>query len=350
MKKNIMLGDMRSQQVKIPAISKIKIEHKYNRTTITTTDLERWCSTSWEDKEVGDYVGIVDNLPRTDVSEIKLVEGGLELRDISGVLYRVDFSNDIPLDNYPEYYFESQYSFRISNRVLREALMTTLKVVSKDKTRPALTAIKLDGKNDKLRLTATDGYRLIEYQTDTLYSKSEPVLLPSNTAKKLLKVLKQYGKDEEIEVELSDEAIRFTTPQDAAIKLQFKIYSKLIDSMYPDIDAIMQTYGLDDVIEVENAKELGGLLKRFKDESVLKLSWQDDGLVLDSGRSLVKVENSTMRGDIADIGHYDPKFVLDVLPTTATSVKMFPKQNGSARSVLVKYGNVTAIVMGLSER
>lgn len=350
MAKNIMLGDMRSRQVKIPEAGKIKIEHKNNTTTITTTDLECLCDVSWEDKEFGDYIGMIDDLPKTDVPKIKLIEGGLELKDTSGVMYKIDFSKDVSPYNYPEYDFESNYSFRINNGVLQEALTATLKAVSKDKTRPALMAIKLDGKNDKLRFVATDGYKMVEYQTDVPYHREGVALLYSGTAKKLLRILKQYGKDTDVVVELSGDVIHFATPQDTATKLQFNIYSKLIGSMYPDIDTIMQTYGLDDFIEVKNAKELGKLLKNFKDESALKLRWQDGGLVLDSGRCLVKVENSTIHGNIADIGYYDPTFILDVLPTVATCIKMSPKRSGSVSSVLIKYDNVTAIVMGLRER
>jgi len=114
----------------------------------------------------------------------------------------------MPLDDFPAPPSTPAPTGQVAVRQLAEAVAQVVIAVGRDETLPFLTAIRLEARPDRLRLVATDRYRLAAreipwYSADAALDTS--VLIPARTLISLVKAMPQNG---EVTLSLPREGVR----------------------------------------------------------------------------------------------------------------------------------------------
>jgi DNA polymerase-3 subunit beta len=132
---------------------------------------------------------------------------------------------------------KEQNFISIPSNVLEEAIRETIVAVAMDETRPALSGIyfKIDG--SKLKLVATDSYRLAE-KIIPLESKVESqkagIIIPAKTMQELLRILGAVSS-EQVKISYSQNQIQFN------IDKNIELVSRLIEGTFPNYEQIIPT-------------------------------------------------------------------------------------------------------------
>jgi DNA polymerase-3 subunit beta len=121
---------------------------------------------------------------------------------------------------------------KIDSQELRDALSETTWAAAVNETQPEISGIYMAFESDKLRIAATDRYRLAERTAQLLEaaSGSKEVIVPARTINELNKIL---GTSKgEVLIYFSDSQVLFKFDET-------EIISRLIDGAYPDYRAII---------------------------------------------------------------------------------------------------------------
>ena len=122
---------------------------------------------------------------------------------------------------------------------LREALSQVMFAVSTSEARPELSGVLMKFQGSDLVLAATDSYRLSE-RTVPLKAKAEAkqIILPTQTAQELHRVLSVYKDDPDVEDVLE---IRLSEAQVVFAHGTVELTTRTIDGTYPDYVQIIPT-------------------------------------------------------------------------------------------------------------
>lgn len=165
----------------------------------------------------------------------------------------------------------------ITANELKGALKRVVIAASADESRPALCVVQLALMDDKVRLTAADGFRLATYQFDENTKLSFPrkasLLIPRNAAVKLAGILPEGSTEVKLSVTKEDTALIVTWDETV-------FRAQLADGSFPDWKAIIPNTWAHEV-ELKT-DELQGAVKRaeiFARESnkVLRFAPNPDG-------------------------------------------------------------------------
>lgn len=115
-------------------------------------------------------------------------------------------------------------SWKISTKLLKQALQQTVIAASNDDARPVLTGVYFNTFEDKLYVVSTDSYRLAEKQLINL-KKTVNLLVPATAIQDLLRIIGDY--DGETIVSYDDQQIRFEAGD-------VELVARLIEGKYPD--------------------------------------------------------------------------------------------------------------------
>jgi len=221
-----------------PILYDILFELEGNMLKITATDLEILTSTTLNVNGATD--GTIA-IPAKFVNEIIRELGNLEITFEVGESYRIKLSTDHgeyhivgdPGDDFPLMPVEDDMAgFQFKQKTLKHMVEKTIFAVSQDELRPALMGILFQIRNDQFRMIGTDGHRLSRiinkaFETDL---EEKDFIVPTKALSLLDKNMEP--SEDSIQISYSNNYVIFDLDT-------IKIYSRLVDSDYPDYESVI---------------------------------------------------------------------------------------------------------------
>ena len=122
-------------------------------------------------------------------------------------------------------------------KTLEEAIREVIIAVALDETRPALSGVYLKTEDSKLKMVATDSYRLAE-KTIPLENKAATqkagVIIPAKTMHELLRILGAIAS-EQVKIYLAQNQVQFNVDKN------IELVSRLIEGTFPNYEQIIPT-------------------------------------------------------------------------------------------------------------
>ncbi len=225
----------------MPVLSGIRIETKGNETIeLASTDMELSLRISLKAGVEGEGALVAPGRLMTDV--VKSLPGGeitLDMDEKEQVLEiscgPADFHlNCLPASDFPNLpEMPEDGSFEISSNPLVSTIGTVARAASRDETRPVLTGILIKFTKDKIKMVATDSYRLSVRETasDSSLKDKKEVIVPRASLEELARICGQTGA-ENVVVGVMDGQIIFTV--DSVV-----LTSRLIEGQFPNYQQLL---------------------------------------------------------------------------------------------------------------
>ena len=221
-----------------PILYDILFELEGNNLKITATDLEILTSTILAVSGMED--GIIA-IPAKFINEIIRELGNVELLFETEEGYRIKLSTNQgeykivgdPGDDFPLMPVEEDMNkFELSKKTVKRMVAKTIFAVSQDELRPALMGILFQIKSDQLKMVGTDGHRLsrIIYTSFETNMEDSDFIVPTKALSLLDKNLE--FSDDSLQISFSKNYVIFDLDK-------MKIYSRLVDSDYPDYESVI---------------------------------------------------------------------------------------------------------------
>ena len=136
-----------------------------------------------------------------------------------------------PVANAPTVSFPTGDGVTIPAQGFSTALSQVIDAAAKDVTRPALTGVLLEAREQGLRLVATDSYRLAvrDVPGNSALPEGTSIVAPAMTLKVVAELL---SSADEVLVRLVDNVVGFEIPG-------IKVAMRLINSAYPDYSSVL---------------------------------------------------------------------------------------------------------------
>src|SRR5579859_445652 len=217
---------------------------------------------------------------------------------------------------------------------------------SSDTTRPALSGILLQKKNNQFLLVATDGYRLSLQQNITVEENSshhideKPILVP---ARVLREVLSEKGEESTgIFISRQNNQILFEHAESLLV-------GRLIEAEYPKYEKIIPTDFSTKVFfereEMHKAIKLCAIFAR-ETANIIKLSLKKDAIIVSAntpsvGDNIVEVE-AKLEGEENDIA-FNARYLLDLF-TNMDAEQMSFEMTGPLNPGVFRIANDTSFL------
>lgn len=133
---------------------------------------------------------------------------------------------------------EKQFSFKLPGKILEQALSQIVEIPSVSQIRPEISGIYFSFKKGKLKLVATDSFRLAEKTIilDTTEKQEFDFILPQTAAKEILNILSQQEGD--IVLHIATNQILFLLFEEVS-QSKIELSSRLIEGDYPNYQEII---------------------------------------------------------------------------------------------------------------
>ncbi|HTL39615.1 MAG TPA: DNA polymerase III subunit beta [Methylomirabilota bacterium] len=235
---------------------------------------------------------------------------------------------------------------KLDGEELKKALSETIWAAATNETQPEISGIFMGFEQDKMRLAATDRYRLAErlVQLKSSVISAKEVIIPSRTVSEVYKILSNVSG--EVEVYFSDSQVLFKF-QDT------ELISRLIDGQYPDYRQIIPKEFKTEVDverdELIHALKAAALFVPDSNNVTVEIT-PDQGITV-TASSMAAGENTTqIKASVTGMANsavFNYRYLLDCLNNLSeTSVKFKTINDASpAALVPVKRDNYTYIVM-----
>ena len=130
--------------------------------------------------------------------------------------------------NTPE--IETKKQIDLESSVLKQIINNTAFAVSRDDLKPALTGVLFKFNQKNITAVATDGHRLVKYETtnNTTSEELEDVIVP----KKFLNLLSGGFEEEKINLSVGENHLTTTVGSD-------QYFTRIIDEKFPDFDGVI---------------------------------------------------------------------------------------------------------------
>lgn len=313
-----IVGRLVGTRATLPVLNNILIKTQSGRLTLAATDLEIGIST-WIGAKV-DKDGAV-TCPARLLSEYTTTNTdkniSIELKDTTLHLDSEHFKANIKGIDASEFPLIPEVkegeTVEIGGEDLKNGIMKTAFASALDETRPVLAGVCLKIGNGKMKMVATDSYRLAEKTINLLSkdNKEKNIIVPQRT-------MVEIGR-------LLDESVDKVTMKVGENQVHFKlgpteVISRLVEGSFPDYEQIIPT-NIKTKIEVNTAAFLNAIKMAsfFAREAAnnIKLSLKKPkGLKISAvspqlGDNVSELE-AGLSGDEIEIA-FNAKFVLDVL-------------------------------------
>lgn len=209
--------------------------------------------------------------------------------------------------------------FSITAEALRQGLQKTLFCVSLNESRPELTGVLMGFREGGLFLTATDSFRLAEWQMkdkiegdiSSLENGQPSVIIPSYTLQEVLRVISQ-GNDR-VQVVLEENQIFFEIGSTS-------IVSRLINGRFPEYQAIIPKQYLTNItlqqVEFQRALKIATSFSLYSSgEVVFHLNTEENYLEIQSQSQGIgeQVARIPFEGMLSETMHivFNPRYVLE---------------------------------------
>jgi DNA polymerase-3 subunit beta len=200
--------------------------------------------------------------------------------------------------------------YEISQDVLRNMIRQTIFAIAQDETRPVLTGVLFEVKDNVLSFVALDGYRLSLKKYNMDNSTNISAVIPGKTLNEISKIL-----------EPTDETVKITfTPNHILFNLgNTRIISRLLEGEFINYRQIIpDEYRLRvrvNTNELSNSIERASLLAREGKTNLIKFEIKDEKMIITSNSQMGKVYeevNIFLEGEGIKIA-FNSKYFLDVL-------------------------------------
>lgn len=339
-----------SSKTTIPALTGIKIEATTEGITLKGSDsdisiatfipLEQGEETVVEVKEAGEIVvqaklfsEIIKKLPEDEVT-IEVGENFVSTLRSGSAIFNI---NGVDPEEYPRFpVVDDEKLFQVSQSTLKTLIQTTVFAASDSETRPILTGVCWDVK-EELLATATDSFRLSNKSIQlNIGSELEmKVVIPKKSLNELNKLIDD--SDEVVSVMFMDNQVLFKTGN-------LSFYSRLIEGNFPDTSRLIPTESQSAVKvnkrEFAHAIERASLLAKESQNHVIRLVTKEDGNIQVSSHSpeLGKVEEDitahSIEGEEVKVS-FSAKYMRDAL-RAIHSEEITIYFNGAMRPFLIK--------------
>jgi DNA polymerase-3 subunit beta len=304
-----------SSKTTYPILEGILIEASEGKVTFTATDLDIGIETYIfaDVKKTGSIVlnsklfgEIIRKLPN-DIVTLKLDEN-----EVTIICLKSEFTlignnpKDFPL--LPSINENAMYE--VSQDILKNMIRQTIFAISQDETRPILTGVLFEVKNQKLSMVALDGYRLALISCNLEMMNDISAVIPGKTLNEISKIL-----------EISEDKVKITfTPNHILFNLgQTRIISKLLNGEFINYRQIIpDEYKFRVKVKVDeltDSIERAALLSREGKTNLVKFEINDDLMVITSNSQMGKVYEEvkiSLEGEGIKIA-FNSKYLLDVM-------------------------------------
>ena len=298
-------------------IQNIMLEARGNRLYLTTTDLDISilcvvaCDVSGEGATTLPAKLLFNTIAKApegmvevdvDAQDRAVIKAGSSASKLSGMSV-VDYPA-LPKDS-------DSFEYVLPQITLREMLRKTAYAASQDDTRKTLKGVLTSFKGGKLTMVATDGRRLalVEHEIELPAEAEKDVILPSKVVNELQRSLTTDG-DVRITIEKTQIAFKMG---------QTKVYSKLLDEVYPNYRQVIPE-SCTERISVDRQLLLSALdrasVMTVEESNSIRLTFDSNQLIVSSRaaevgevRDIVPIKYDGAKIEIV----FNPNYVMDPL-------------------------------------
>lgn len=210
-----------------------------------------------------------------------------------------------------------------------------------EETRPFLTGVFMEFKENEVRLVATDSFRLaltrIPLENSTSTKKDEGLLIPARTLSEVARIVQ--GFDTEVEVYASENQVAFKCEETT-------IVSRLIEGQFPSYDRVIpEEYSTLIVVERASFQESVDRVSIMgKDEfGTIRLSARNDVLTVSAnapevGKALDQLPTVKIQGENGEIA-LKARYLMDVLKAVDND-EIALKLTGTVSPVIITQADV----------
>lgn len=318
-----------SQKVAIPILTGIKIEVNEKGMTMTGSDSDITIRTFIPAEEDGEQIirvieqgsivlqarvfsEVIRKLPTNEVT-IE-VTNGLQTHIHSGKSeFDLIGSNPEDYPVLPE--VKDEHRFSLPADLMKSIIRETVFAVSQQETRPILTGVHWETKDEKLVCVATDSHRLARRLTSPEVMPTVPfsVVIPGKSLQELNKILPDNS--ELVDIVIADQQVLFKTRN-------VLFYSRLLEGNYPDTSRLIPAeYKTSVTVNgrlLLQAIDRASLLAREERNNIVRFS-ADEGKVIEIssnspevGKVEETVEAIDVTGEELKIS-FSAKYMMDAL-------------------------------------
>ena len=240
--------------------------------------------------------------------------------------------NGIPEEDYPDINFSiAKQSFTFKTKILNDIVEQTSFACSDKETRPALTGVNLEAKNQKLYANATDSYRLASKIIDLQEDLSFNITIP---AKHLIEVHRSLIGEDEVTIAIDNQKIAFMFGNTI-------IETRLIEDSYPDTSRLVPA-SFEQVLKIEANSVLKAIDRssfiKSDGKNVIKMTISPDEMIVSSssqeiGSSLDSVKVLEYSGNPLTIA-CSGKYLSDAIKALRTDVIVM-RFNGELKPLII---------------
>ncbi len=293
-----------------------------------------------EIKEIGTIViyakyfyEIIRKLPNEIIKIEEILENKINIYTEKSSFYlNCHKRDDFPLLDLKE----TKDSIKLSQKTLKKIINQTIFATSLEEERPILTGLNLEINNNKLKITATDSYRLAstEIEINNPQQNNFNIIIPNKNIQELNKIIEETEDIIELHI----------FPNNILFKFSNIIFmSRLINGTYPNTSALIPVEFLlkitVDKTSLFNAIDRASLLTNEYDKHIIKFELKGEEIIISSNipeigkveEKLTVEKNNDFDLDIS----FSSKYMLEALRTIEKE-KTEILFNGELAPIIVK--------------
>lgn len=197
----------------------------------------------------------------------------------------------------------------VDQKTLKNMIKSTIFAIAQDDTRPILTGVLLEIKENKLNMVALDGFRFSLKSENIQCEYNKEAVIPGKTLNEVSKILKDT--DENVQITFTKNHILFNFGNT-------KVISRLLEGEFIKYKSIIpKEHNLKVIVnknEILGCIERASLMAKDGNTNLIKLDISDDTLVVTSNSQLGKAREEMqiiLQGTSLKIA-FNSKYLIDV--------------------------------------
>lgn len=296
----------------MPILSNILIIFGRDKTIIYSTDLEISAIASIDYKSDYETRIVVHGRKFADILR-EMDNGDIELTIDSNILTIKQKKTEFVLslqdpEEFPEIKeLKGKEEYYIKGKDIIEMVEKVLFAVSSDESRYVLTGMFMEGKNGKVRVVGTDGFRMSFYQKSIEDIKDfKGVIIPKRSVNEIDKM---FSEESDIKIVIDEKHVQFSDGNVVLI-------SRIIEGNFPDYENVLPV--TKSIVSIKKDILLRGLKK------VSTILGKSEPVKISLGRNKMEIDGESELGRAKEIVeteydgedqiiNFNSKFLLDVV-------------------------------------